>query len=120
MASQVFKTETITLMSGREIELKPLNIKGVRKFQQKLKEYNEALVKASDKNEVEEDAFLDNFIDMTQVCLGRLAPDLAESKELIEEELDIETIFKILEVCAGMNFNDPNLQAAAMLASQNQ
>jgi hypothetical protein len=49
-----------------------------------------------------------------------LAPDLAESKELIEEELDIETIFKILEVCAGMNFNDPNLQTAAMLAAQNQ
>ena len=120
MASQVFKTETITLMSGREIELKPLNIKGVRKFQQKLKDYNKALEEAAKADEIQEDQFLDNFIEMTQVCLGRLAPDLSESKELIEEELDIDSIFKILEVCAGMNFNDPNLQAAAMLAAQNQ
>ena len=120
MASQVFKTETITLMSGREIELKPLNIKGVRKFQEKLKEYNTALQEASKSGDIQEDQFLDNFIEMTQVCISRLAPDLAESKELIEEELDIDSIFKILEVCAGMNFNDPNLQTAAMLAAQSQ
>ena len=120
MASQVFKTETITLMSGREIELKPLNIKGVRKFQQKLKDYNKALEEAAKQGEMQEDQFIDNFVEMTQVCLARLAPDLADSKELIEEELDIDTIFKILEVCAGMNFNDPNLQTAAMLAAQNQ
>lgn len=120
MATTVYTTEEIKLQDGTVVNLKPLNLKGVRIFQKQLKEYNEYLSKlATDEStEPDEDATIDMFKEMTKTCLRLEAPELVANDDAFEEALDVDTIFKILEVCAGIKFNDPNLQAAAMLSLQ--
>jgi hypothetical protein len=36
----------------------------------------------------------------------------SDYKEYLEDTLDMDTIYKVLEICAGMKLNDPNLLAA--------
>ena len=117
----VYTTEEITLQDGTVVTLKPLNLKGVRVFQKQLKEYNEYLMELADtQGQPDEDKTLDMFKEMTKTCLKREAPELVENDESFEEALDIDTIFRVLEVCAGIKLNDPNLQAAALMSLQTQ
>lgn len=41
-----------------------------------------------------------------------------EYKDYLESVLDMDTIYKILEVCAGLKMTDPNLLAAAARAAE--
>lgn len=121
MATTVYTTEEITLQDGTVVTLKPLNLKGVRVFQRQLKEYNEYLLQLVDsQGAADEDKTLDMFKEMTKTCLRREAPELVDDDEAFEEALDIDTIFKVLEICAGIKLNDPNLQAAALMSLQTQ
>jgi len=122
MATTVYTTEEIELQDGTVVTLKPLNLKGVRVFQEQLKRYNDyllSLVESGNQNP-DEDKTLDMFKEMTKVCLQREAPELVSDDDAFEEALDIDTIFKVLEVCAGIKLNDPNLQAAALMSLQTQ
>ena len=121
MATTVYTTEEVKLQDGTTVTLKPLNLKGVKVFQKQLKEYNEYLASVVESEETpDEDRTLDMFKEMTKTCLKREAPELVEDDDAFEEALDIDTIFKVLEVCAGIKLNDPNLQAAALMSLQTQ
>jgi hypothetical protein len=117
MATTVYTPEDIVLQDGTEVTLKPLNIKGVKVFQRQLREYNDYLEGIrTQQGEPDEEKTIDMFTEMTKTCLRTQLPDLVADEDAFEEALDIETIFKVLEVCAGIKFNDPNLQAAASLS----
>jgi hypothetical protein len=122
MASTVYTTEEIQLQNGINVTLKPLNLKGVRIFQKQLKDYNEYLMSISQAgaDAVDEEKTLNMFKEMTKICLQRELPELVKDDDAFEEALDIDTIFKVLEVCAGIKLNDPNLQAAALMSLQTQ
>jgi hypothetical protein len=121
MATTVYTTEEIKLQDGTVVTLKPLNLKGVREFQKQLKEYNEYLQEIVDDGEQpNEDKTLDMFKEMTKICLRRDLPDLVDDDDAFEDALDLDTIFRVLEVCAGIKLNDPNLQAAALMSLQGQ
>jgi hypothetical protein len=42
----------------------------------------------------------------------------ADYKAYLSDTLDMETIYKVMEVCAGMKLNDPNLLAAVARATE--
>jgi hypothetical protein len=45
--------------------------------------------------------------------MKQFAPHLAEEKELLEDAVDLQTMYKILEVGADIKLNDPNQEAVA-------
>lgn len=113
MASTVYTTEVVALEDGTECTLKPLNIKALRLFMAKMAEF--ADVK-------DEDQGLDILIDAAAICLKKQHPqfwdkDKEEGKggfsDEFEEAVDMQTVYKILDVCGGVKLNDPNLLAAA-------
>jgi hypothetical protein len=104
MATKVYETVELELLDGRTITVKPLNLKNLREV---MKEWS----KASDVKT--EDEFLDVLITCTSIAFRQFAPDLAESKEELEESVDLQTMYKILEVSADIRLNDPNLVATA-------
>jgi hypothetical protein len=62
-------------------------------------------------NEIEnEDDFLDVLIKCTSIAMAYLSPGKEVS---VEEDLDLQTMYKILEVSADIKLNDPNLVATA-------
>ena len=127
MASQVYNEETIALQDETEVTLRPLPIGPLRRFMQAWAKFAEA--------DSEDDGF-DVFVNCAGIALeshfkgkfdslkaaGKereagefLSP---EYKEYLEGVLDLDTIYKVLDVCGGLKLNtDPKaLQEAANLA----
>lgn len=129
MANYVFRPVDITLQDGKEITLKPLPLARLRRFMDAWGWF----AKAEDDN----DGF-DVFINCAGIALeanfkgefDTLKSTPAEQEEgqflseeyksHLEEVLDLDTIYKILEVTGGIKLNDPNLLAAAVEAAQEQ
>lgn len=127
MATQVYKTEDITLQDGTEVTLKPLPIGRLRRFMDSWAKFSDA--------ENDNDGF-DVFINCAGIALeanfkGKFDTLKAteaqakkgeflstEYKEYLEDTLDLDTIYKILDVTGGIKLNDPNLLAAAVAAAE--
>lgn len=126
MATRVYSTEEITLQDDTEVILKPLPIGRLRRFM-------EAWAKVADL-EKEDDGF-DVFVNCCGIALeenfkGRFdalkaSADEKEKGEFLSEEykeylldtLDLDTIYKVLEVAGGIKLNDPKLVEAALAAA---
>jgi hypothetical protein len=101
MATKVYETLELELQDGTVITVKPLNLKNLRAV---MKEW------ANAQNVESEDEFLDILIKCTSIALSQLAP---EKSETVEEDLDLQTMYKILELAADIKLNNPNQTAAA-------
>lgn len=104
MAKTVFRIETLELLDGSQVKLKSLNIKKMKEFQARF---------ASLQNDsTDNDSALDGLLDLTEICLSTAEPELSKDREKLEEVLDMETMYKIIEVTTGIVLNDPNLVQA--------
>lgn len=110
MATSVYTVEEIVLQDGVEVTLKPLNIKGLRKFMKKFKELDGLK---------EDDQVVDFLIEVGQLCLASLYPEYADTDKY-EDAVDMPTVHKIIEICGGVKLNDPELMAAAAAALEKQ
>jgi hypothetical protein len=111
MAKTVYTTEVIELQNGAEVTLRPLNIKGTRVFNEKFKEFQGP-------DTPDEERALEILVDLAAICLKRDLPDLVADKDALEEALDIATIYKILEVCGGLDLKGMNAQLTAALLEE--
>lgn len=105
MATTVYQSVDIELFSGKVITLRPLKLSLLRKF---MTEFDNLSEVASDNNKS-----LDKMVDLVSIAFQQYAPELTEDKEALEDELDLPTIYKIIEVASGikMDDSDPNLVA---------
>jgi hypothetical protein len=105
MATKVYETIELELLDGKVITVKPLNIKNLRLV---MKEWANAQQATS------EDEFLEVLIKCTSIAMSQIDPDTASA---VEENLDLQTMYKVLEIAADIKLNvDPNLVAAAQAA----
>lgn len=123
MAKTVYDSEDITLQDGREVTLVPLAIGRLRRFMKAWGEFANI--------ESEDDAF-DIYINCCGVALEKSVEELFnttkdaekvitdEYREYLEDVLDMDTIYKILDVCGGLKLNDPKLLEAAEKMAQEQ
>lgn len=120
MAKPVYSSEIIGLQDGTEIKLIPLAIGRLRKFMDAWGRF--ATVSGEDNY-----AAFDIYIQCCGIALSRelsaakgfenpvsLDGELSEEyKDYLEDTLDIDTIFKIVEVCGGIDLKDPKLMETA-------
>lgn len=112
MATTVYTSEEVELQDGTVVVLKPLNIKGLRKFMKVMEDFG--------KVETEEEG-MDILVAAASICLMKQAPQYYDAtkgenggaSEEWEDVADMPTVYKILDVCGGVKLNDPNLLAAA-------
>jgi hypothetical protein len=105
LATKVYEEEEFELQDGSTVKIRPLNIKKLREFM--------AVVKGLDAIDNEEDS-VDILLKACAVAISQSNKALSENTELLEEALDVPTMYKILEVAGGVKMNDPNLIAAAL------
>ena len=139
MATEVYSKQEIVLQDGTEVTLKPLTIKNLRRFMKAWRHFGDDIetdesLSEEDQAEVARDHEYDVFVECAGIVLENELFDkatkdveekddetkaqLAERKkevyrEYLEDTLDMETIFKAIEVGAGMKLDDPNLLAIA-------
>ncbi|CAB5221776.1 hypothetical protein UFOVP359_63 [uncultured Caudovirales phage] len=111
MATKIYESVDLELLDGTEVTIKPLNIKNLREVMKVWGTASEAK---------DEDEFLNVLLKCTKIAFKQYKPELAEDPERLEDALDLQTMYKILEVAADIRLNDPNLLAAAQeLVGQN-
>lgn len=105
MATKIYESIELELLDGRTIEVKPLSIKNLREVMK---------VWGKTQNLETEDEFLEILVECIQIAMKQFAPELSENKELLEDSVDLQTMYKILEVGADIKLNDPNQLKAAL------
>ena len=104
MATKIYESIELELQDGTVVEIKPLNLKNLREV---MKEWQ----KAGDVKDEEE--FMDILVNCTQIAFKQFDKKFAEDRDLLEESLDLQTMYKILEVAADIKLNDPKLLEVA-------
>jgi hypothetical protein len=112
VATSVYTAEEIKLQNGKEVTLKPLNIKNLRKFMKKFKELDTF-------KDGDDDKVVDFLIEVGQLCLASLYKEY-EDTDKFEDAVDMPTVHKIIEICGGVKLNDPELMAAAAAVMEQQ
>jgi len=105
LATKVVETSSVELISGKKISLRPLRISLLREFMEKFDGISDA---ATDNTKS-----MDLLIDCVQIAMKQYDPELAEDREKLEDEIDLPGVYKVIEVAAGIRFDDPNLLMAS-------
>jgi len=96
MATKVYKTENVHLFNGTELEISPLKIKYLREF----------MVAFDDiKNAKNDDEAIGTLVECVRVCMKQYYPDISKTVEDVEDNVDMPTIYKILDISAGIKIN---------------
>lgn len=111
MATTVYTSEEVQLLDGKtKVVLRPNSIAVQRKF---MRLFQTPMENDDDATEADiVDKTYDRMIELTQICLSGLNKELSEDLEKIEELFDEQTIYKVIEICGGIELNSPKIQAA--------
>ena len=94
MATEVYKIDNIFLIDGRELEIVPLKIKYLREFMS---------VFQSMKKATNDDEAIEVLTKCASVCLKQYCPEISKNAD---EYLDLPTIYKIIDIGAGIKVNE--------------
>jgi hypothetical protein len=97
MATTANEEKVLTLIDGTEIKVRPLRISLLREFMKKF----EDIANAAENN----DKSMDILIECVQIAMKQYNPELAADREALEDNLDLPTVYKIVEEAAGVNMS---------------
>jgi hypothetical protein len=95
MATEIYKTGVIFLIDGTEVELSPLKIKYLREFMLKFEDM---------KDVVTNDEAMTVLAECARICMKQFYPSIKTLEDL-EDNLDMPTVYKLLEVTANIKIN---------------
>jgi len=96
MATTIYNTQIIQLFDGTELEIVPLKIKYLREF----------MVAFDDiKSTKDDDSAIQVLVECTRICMKKYYPEISRSVEQIEDNVDMPTVYQILDVAAGIKIN---------------
>jgi hypothetical protein len=109
MATTVYETATIHTVDGIEIYLTPLKIKYLREFMQAFEDL---------KNANGEDGAIQKLVLCVSICMKQYYP-LIKTPEDVEDSFDMKTLYKILDIAAGIKMNTDKKEEIPGQASEN-
>ena len=96
MATTVYQSKIINLIDGSELEITPLKIKYLREFMEAFE--NVKLTK-------NDDEAIESLVECVRIAMKQYYPEISKTKEVVEDSFDMPTIYKILDVSAGIKIN---------------
>ena len=94
MATTVNEEKTVTLIDGTKIKVRPLKISLLRPFMKKF----EGVAAVAEDNEKS----MNILMECIQIAMKQYKPELAEDLAALEENMDLPTVYKVLNVAAGI------------------
>ena len=98
MATTVNETGEITLIDGTKISVRPLKISLLRPFMKKF----EGISEVAEDN----DKSMSLLMECVQIAMQQYSPELAGDAKSLEENLDLPTVYKIVEAASGVKLSD--------------
>lgn len=111
MATQVYETTDIELLDGTKIAMRPLKISLLRDFMKKF----EGIQKVAEDNQKS----MDVLIDCVQIAMKQYSPELAEDRAKLEDNIDLPSVYKVIEAASGIKFDDSGNVAATGIRGLN-
>lgn len=129
MATSVYSQEEISLQDGTDVVLRSMPIGRLRRFMDAWEKFTDVKTDAEGFDVILncagialEDNFKGKFDSLKATAAeqkkGKYLSD--DYKEYLEDVIDLDTAYKILDVCGGIKLNDPKLLEAAAAAALNQ
>lgn len=97
MATTVNEKKTVTLIDGTKVEVRPLKISLLREFMKKF----EGIAAVAEDN----DKSMNLLMECVQIAMRQYKPELADDLEVLEENLDLPTVYKIVEEASGISMS---------------
>jgi hypothetical protein len=101
MATTVNETKEVVLIDGTKIAVRPLKISLLRPFMQKF----EGIAAVAEDNEKS----MTLLMECVQIAMQQYKPELAADLKALEENLDLPTVYKIVEEASGVKLSDASL-----------
>lgn len=101
MATTVHQEKTVTLIDGTTIKVRPLKISLLRPFMKKF----EGIAAVAEDNEKS----MNLLMECVAIAMQQYKPELAEDLSALEENLDLPTVYKIVEEASGIKLTDASL-----------
>jgi hypothetical protein len=101
MATTANEEKKLTLIDGTEISVRPLKISLLRPFMSKF----EGISAVADDNEKS----MTLLMECVQIAMKQYKPELAEDMKVLEDTLDLPTVYKIVEEASGIKLTDASL-----------
>jgi hypothetical protein len=98
MSTEVYEEKTIKLIDGTEIQVRPLKISLLRPFMKKF----EGIADVAEDN----DKSMSILMDCVQIAMKQYKPELAEDLKALEDNLDLPTVYKIVEEASGVKLGE--------------
>lgn len=104
-STTVHEENTLTLIDGSKIKVRPLKISLLREF---MKKFDGLTAVASDN-----DKSMTILMECVQIAMRQYKPELSEDLAALEDVIDLPTVYKVVEAASGINLNDNALLALA-------
>ena len=98
MATVVNEEKELTLIDGTTIKVRPLKISLLRPFMKKF----EGIAEVSADNEKS----MNLLMECVQIAMKQYNPDLAVDIKTLEDNIDLPTVYKIVEEASGVNLGE--------------
>lgn len=96
MATYIYQSKNVTLLDGKELTITPLKIKYLREFMETF----EGIKLANN-----DDESISVLAKCVQVCMKQFYPKISKKISDVEDNVDLPTIYEILDVAAGIRIN---------------
>lgn len=98
MATTVNETETLTLIDGTEIAVRPLKISLLRDFMKTF----EGIADVATDNEKS----MNILMKCVQIAMKQYNEAIAGDAKALEDNIDLPTVYKIIEKASGINMTE--------------
>jgi inhibitor of KinA sporulation pathway (predicted exonuclease) len=101
MSTEVYEEKTIKLIDGTEIKVRPLKISLLRPFMKKF----EGITAVAEDN----DKSMSLLMECVQIAMKQYKPEMAEDLKALEDNLDLPTVYRIVEEASGVKLSEASL-----------
>ena len=96
MATTIYNSQNINLFDETEIEIIPLKIKYLREFMVAFEDIKDAN---------NDDESIDILLECVRICMKQYYPKISNSIYSVQDNIDLATLYVILDVAAGIKIN---------------
>ncbi len=111
MATEIYEKGNIFLIDGTELEIVPLKIKYLREFMVAFEDV---------KNSSSDDDAIQKLTECARICLKQFYPGISKNTDLVEDNLNMPTIYEMIDIAAGIKINNKKEEAVTEQVKSNK
>lgn len=109
MPTNIYEVDEVFSIDNQRIEISPLKLKYMKKFMDAFKDIHTAMT---------DDEAIDTMSECVRICMEQFAPEYSATIDDIQDNFDLSTIYKVMDVAAGIKINGTSEESLLEQAQQ--